>query len=128
LITAKESPDGGIVVRLQIFSGRPDPTWVLEGSVAQDVAERLRSALKSESVHTPPQGGLGYRGFRITGLDPTLPQEVEVFSGVIIERTRGDPRGWPDANHLERVLLEQARERGFGNVLEAGGAPRGGER
>jgi hypothetical protein len=125
-MAAKERAALGVNVELLIFSGRPDPTWTVEGLAVEETTRRVRAALAGTSIHAPPEGGLGYRGFRLTGLQGEFPQELEVFRGVISERARGGGRHWLDAGGLEEFLLEMARQRGFASVLASGGAPRGG--
>ena len=53
------------IATLLIYSGRPDPDWAL---TAEDL-ERLASiaAGLTPTEGGPPEGGLGYRGFRVTG-------------------------------------------------------------
>jgi len=119
-MATQHGPRGALTVRLQIYSGRPDPEWTLEPDVADEVARRLRQAVSAEPVHAPPEGGLGYRGFRITGGDALgLPSELAVFRGVVSEVAGKQTRHWLDATGFERFLIEDARKRGFAEVLDA---------
>lgn len=109
-----------------MYSGRPDPQWKLTESTASRLAEMLASTLRDKPVDPPPAGGLGYRGFLllIDEMDG-LPSELAAFRGVIRE---GAKRAWPDATGVEGTLLADARERGYGEVLDAlgvGGAAAG---
>jgi hypothetical protein len=115
-----------ITVRLLVYSGRPDPEWTLDMQAADDLARRVRDAASGQSIHAPAEGGLGYRGFRITGGEALgMPREFGVFRGVLSALAGPRSQHWLDAG-LEQFLLEDARRRGFAEVLSAAGAPRGG--
>jgi hypothetical protein len=60
-------------VTLNVFSGRPNPSWLLTEQEEAELTERLH-ALDQPTDRRPPGifGGLGYRGFSITR-DPTHP-------------------------------------------------------
>lgn len=113
-------------VVLQVFSGRPDPSWPLEPDEMGAVAERIAAARRSEGTKEPPPPVLGYRGFRVengAGLEE-LPEALTVWRGVIVATERdGGVSTWPDAADLEGWLLEDARRRGHGELLAAAGAP-----
>ena len=52
-------------VHLDIFSGRPDPTWILTPNDERELIERLQA---NPSIMLPVNasvGDLGYRGFVI---------------------------------------------------------------
>ncbi len=70
VIPTPAAPADEVRVTLGIYSGRPDPTWTLTGAEAAAV-ERAIEALP-ETAGTPPEGGLGYRGFTVTSLGRTL--------------------------------------------------------
>lgn len=55
-------------VELDIFSGRPNPSWELSVDEAAELSRRLAALIKTET--RPDEGGLGYRGFVITNPDP----------------------------------------------------------
>lgn len=55
-------------VELDIFSGRPNPTWILSKGEERELIDRL---VADPSLMLPPSaetGGLGYRGFIVTSL------------------------------------------------------------
>ena len=63
LAALADSPLPTVTVTLGIYSGRPDPSWVLtEAQVAALVGQLASLPVTSG---TPPQGGLGYHGFSI---------------------------------------------------------------
>lgn len=84
---SKESVD----VELDIFSGRPNPRWALDGRVAERLRE-LQSRLRFVQGRPPEAPGLGYRGFvygfdgrvwrayrgYVTGSDGTMAPEPSV--------------------------------------------------
>jgi hypothetical protein len=110
-------------VRLLIFSGRPDPEWVVEGESMQALLERARAAVGREPAYPPQPGGLGYRGFVIHHQDEVLalPRELVVFHGVVTEGPGPRPSYWRDVSGLESWLLDQARRQGYGEILAAAG-------
>ena len=119
-MATQHGPRGALTVRLQIYSGRPDPEWTLEPDAADEVARQVRQAMSAAPGQAPPEGGLGYRGFRITGGEAFgLPSELAAFRGVVSEVTGKRTRHWPDTAGLERSLIEDARKRGFAEVLDA---------
>jgi hypothetical protein len=68
-------------VTLMIFSGRPDPTWILAAGDAATLAERLAGFASAPEI-----GSLGYRGFRVQSTDPGMPSDVIIRSAPEIER------------------------------------------
>ena len=50
-------------VELMIFSGRENPSWQLPEEQTEKVFAMLAALLKT--TRTAPEGGLGYRGFRV---------------------------------------------------------------
>jgi hypothetical protein len=98
-------------VTLDIFSGRPNPIWQIEGAEAEDLARRLRAAppVPPAAATPAPPPDLGYRGF-VLRLGPTgkPDKETRVYHGRIIgaEGERLDP-----GRQLERWLLASAGDR-----------------
>jgi hypothetical protein len=116
--------EGAVNVVLQVFSGRPDPSWALDSEELGAVTERVAAARRSKSSEEPPPPVLGYRGFRVenrAGVEE-LPEALSVWRGVIVA---SDPRRgvetWADVAGLEGWLLEDARRRGHGELLAAAG-------
>ena len=110
-------------VRLLIFSGRPDPEWVVEGDSLRELVDRARNAIGREAAYPPQPGGLGYRGFMIRHQDDALelPRELAVFHGVVTEQPGPKASHWRDIGGLESWLLDQARREGYGEILAAAG-------
>lgn len=73
-------------VTLEVYSGRPDPTWSLDDALIKTLRERV-AALKAAAPDTPAYEGLGYRGIRVamTGSDPL--RAVAASRGIVtVER------------------------------------------
>lgn len=106
-----------VEVMLDIFSGRPNPRWTLSDEQVNDLQARLRALPEARPV-VPP--GLGYRGFIVTnpGNDPRLPSRIGVFASVITITNVQATSSYQDANNIEGWLIGQARERGYGDVID----------
>jgi hypothetical protein len=110
-------------VELDLFSGRPNPRWTLAGHRVDEIRERGRGLAPGESREIP---GLGYRGFVLAA--DRDGDRVRAFEGMI-RVERGDlTEILRDDHGLEEWLVAQARDLGFGDVLERfrGGGPRAG--
>ncbi len=98
-----EQPHATVV--LEIFSGRPDPTWPLNVFQLAELRERL-AALRDAGEHRlPPEPGLGYRGLHVSietgghGEIVAVRQGRVAFQGrILVDRFR----------KLERWLLDTA--------------------
>jgi len=96
-----------IRVELDAFSGRPNPAWALNDEQARQLLALL-SALPIASLAVAPNGDLGYRGFKLTG----VPGEPEVFvgRGRVIAAGPGKVRcRMDDPRAIEAFLLDTAR-------------------
>ncbi len=83
-----------LVLELDVFSGRPNPTVELEGEEAEGLLERLRpqGRLGPDSDLTPPSY-LGYRGVVVRGADAHLSDLPHSF------RLRGEALVGPGLAH-----------------------------
>ncbi len=96
-------------ITLDIFSGRPNPTWELNEEQITNLKEKLyslneRSLLKTPSIFY----GLGYRGFIIRSIgDADLPSEILVAANVI-DFGRRRESFIDQENNLENWLLDTA--------------------
>jgi hypothetical protein len=78
-----------IRVTVDVFSGRPNPSFILEGPEADDLAARLQpeAAVEDATPFRRVQSRLGYRGLVIEQLrDPVegLPATARVAGGVVL--------------------------------------------
>ncbi len=99
-----DGPAAIVRVTLDLYSGRPDPTWVLTDAEAT----RLEGALAAlpGATGAPPVGGLGYHGFTIERTAGTL----IAYGGTVAPPGEG-PRAFlaDPARSVERLLAETAR-------------------
>jgi hypothetical protein len=110
-------------VTLDCFSGRPNPVWEL----APDVAEAIRTKIsESDSTHDPADFGetqLGMRGYILnTSIDET-PKKVDIYlvfyQGLFRGYIQGEYCGcYRVTKGLEDALKQQARDAGFGGVVD----------
>ncbi len=99
------------LVTLDIFSGRPNPTWELTDEQANQLKDKIYGLTEKALLKTPGiYYGLGYRGFIIETLgDKNLPNEMIVNANLVdLGWTR---ESYIDKNHeIELWLLETAGE------------------
>lgn len=107
----------GIAVRVLLFSGRPDPTYMLEDAqmVAQlkaNIAEAKKlDAFDRESVIPAT---IGYKGILVSNpeMKAGLPARFAVFNGTI-ELMDGRKRFLEDkGGMIEKMLLDEAVRKG----------------
>jgi hypothetical protein len=107
-----------IEVELDIFSGEPNPKWELLEEQIEELEAKLRVFFASTKPQTPPP--LGYRGFFITNFDrnPMIPEQIHAYNGVltIMDKARADC--WKDESKIEEWLISQARELGYGKIID----------
>ncbi len=106
------APDG-VEVRVLLFSGRPDPTFVLPEARLAELTRALNSARENREFQgeTVLPSRLGYKGFLL--LNPArqagLPTEIAVYRGDI--EVAAEPRRFlADGGALEQWLVERAQE------------------
>jgi len=102
---------------LHIFSGRPDPRWVLSEAQVAELKSMFNSLLPCKPKRPP---GLGYRGVRVINVNkvPLIPERIIAFSGVLAITNKGTTSYHEDLNNIEEFLLEQAREKGYGEIID----------
>ena len=104
-------------VELDIFSGRPNPSWQMSAEEAAEFLHLIRSLPKTERLSD--EGGLGYRGFVISnsGKLAGVPPEIRVYNGVLSINEDGTENYYKDVEGVERLLLRQARNHGYGDLV-----------
>jgi hypothetical protein len=100
-----------VEVQLDVFSGRANPRWTLSGERARELGERLTGVEPAEPREPP---ALGYRGFLIS--DARI--KLRVFDSLLVLHLKGTTSHLRDVGGAEEFLLGQAREHGYGDVLE----------
>lgn len=99
-----------VEVELDVYSGRPNPTWVLS---AEDSAElRRRIDALPATTGSAPAGNLGYRGFLCRLAEGAAPARVRQVVALPDGSTR-DAAG----RALERWLLDTGRPRLSADVI-----------
>jgi hypothetical protein len=93
------------VAKALVFSGRPDPTWVVPSSAAEELL-RLWAGLPSSTHQRSSPPPLGYRGCLLQAPDGRTWEssggQVTLTEGHMTQ-TRGDPD-----RRFERLLLASA--------------------
>jgi hypothetical protein len=103
---------------LDVFSGRPNPSWELTPQDAKELARRLTGLAPANRALA--EGGLGYRGLTIANPDKTagLPAQISVFNGVIGLSENERTTYYNDTNSVEDWLIRLARQQGHGAILD----------
>jgi hypothetical protein len=73
-----------LTVTVDVFSGRPNPTLVLEGREEREILARLRPGRARSPLAAAPQSFLGYRGLQFEqgdGRRGSLPRSFRLFHG-----------------------------------------------
>lgn len=107
-------------VEADLFSGRPNPSFVLDAEQAATLATLLRGLHAGGERREPP--GLGYRGFVIRDTGDALPgcTSLRAFHGIVQAECGGETRLLADpAQTVERWLLDVARPRLTAEVVDA---------
>jgi hypothetical protein len=108
---------GNVVVEVDAYSGRPNPTWTLTADEAVEAQRRLRD-LPIAAGARMPEAVLGYRGFRLRegAASPGTGRRIYVTSGLVQIEDQGEPL-YRDVHGLESWLRELARRAGHDSVL-----------
>lgn len=104
-------------VEIDVFSGRPNPTWELAPGPTAALLQKI-SVLSVAAKPVPPPG-LGYRGFVLYADDST----IRVLQGLVTIEQDGNARVYADQRGLERDLHRLARENGYAALLASLGPP-----
>ena len=121
-------PGAGVTVVVEVFSGRPNPTFVLDDAAAIHGLRQAFSALADElpdDAQAAAFGHLGYRGVVIRNPHGIagIPRYVQVLDGLVLVRDEpaGGSRYLRDTESLEQRYLALAAERGLIADLVAAG-------
>lgn len=98
-------------VEVDLYSGRPNPHFLLEPAAAAELMRRL-AVLPPLSGRATPRATLGYRGLRINADETESPvTEIVVSGGAVFVRDRdGAQRVFEDPDReLERWLIEAGK-------------------
>lgn len=118
-----EENKDAMVVKIGLFSGRPNPEMKLTDEMASQFADLVKLTVGKEPIHPPPPPKLGeFYGFLVQVPDQKakelgLPVQATVFSGVLTDMTQKKQAYWRDEAGIERFLTRLAYEQGFGDLL-----------
>src|SRR5947209_9861453 len=111
-------------VTLNVFSGRPNPTWLLSDDDERALTERLNGLQKpTERRPSGIYGGLGYRGVSIARdfNHPLGPLAVTIHEGVVDRQLAG--HDLIDDTHIDSWLLKSMPTHLAPGVLDHVNAP-----
>lgn len=95
-----------LTVTMKIFSGRPNPVWVLPEASANEFNDRLARIARTASISNLKPAGtlnsLGYHGFKVQSVGQS---DAIYISAGIIDRGRHKPTFLTEDRDLERWLL-----------------------
>jgi hypothetical protein len=97
-----------VEVELDIFSGMPNPTWVLTNAEADSFEEQL--AAMSRTSATELSGNLGYRGFIVQVTQGANTQLIRIQTGIVhISIGATNVYAYDEDRELERWLLNTGK-------------------
>lgn len=103
-------------VVLDVFSGRPNPDWLLSPAEADVLLAKARNL----SVESRPQptNVLGYRGFEVYRADRFgFVAWLRVANGLVTVLDRGGVQTYQDSAGIESWLQDLARGRGMNELI-----------
>jgi hypothetical protein len=100
-------------VELQVFSGRPNPKWVMSGAQATDMLKRIRSLRTAANEVRAPD--LGFRGFIVRYAETVCC----IYRRRVTLTVASAKRTYQDTTGVESALRQQAVRRGFQSLLDA---------
>jgi hypothetical protein len=98
-------------VELDVFSGRPNPTWKLSGEETSQFLGLLRELPSTEPGWF--DAGLGYRGFAVSLQDPQGREtRVQIYKGIVKRSVGESMEYFADKDRkLERWVLRTGSSR-----------------
>lgn len=97
-----------VEVELDIFSGMPNPAWVLTNSEADSFVEKL--AAMSRTSATELSSNLGYRGFIVHVTEGANTQLIHIQTGIVyISIGAANVYANDEDRELERWLLSTGK-------------------
>jgi hypothetical protein len=108
-----------ISVQMDVFSGRPNPSWQPDPSESGEILKKLSLLTRVDKSSAVFPDDLGYRGFVISVRDKdsttATPTVYRVYNGFVLKN--GDV--FSDNGLLEKQLIKQAASEGFGDLIES---------
>lgn len=99
-----------VIVTLDMYSGRPNPSWEVTDADAKKLRKLLGKKRKISTTSSPGSTGLlGYRGLLIaTADDPALPRTMRAFDGILEVASLDTPNYVDHDSEVEDFLLSTA--------------------
>ena len=114
--TQGEAGMKGLKVTVLLFSGRPDPSYVIDDAASLDQVKKIFETSKETKFEksTVIPSILGYKGITVqnTGNIAGIPQDFSVYKGTIEVGTKEKKFFTDEGNALEKFLFDKAIERG----------------
>lgn len=108
-----------ISVQMDVFSGRPNPSWEPDAAESGEILKKLSLLIKVDTSSAVFPDDLGYRGFVISIRDEdsktAAPTVYRICNGFVLKN--GDV--FSDNSLLEKQLMKQAVSEGFGDIIES---------
>jgi len=108
-----------ISIEMDVFSGRPNPSWELSPSESGELLKELSPLPEADKNKVEFFDGLGYRGFIISVQDADkatgLSDIYRVYKGFILVKDKV----FSDKNSLEKKLMDQGRNKGFADLIDS---------
>jgi hypothetical protein len=115
----KAKQEMNISIELDVFSGRPNPSWKLNPSESGELIKDLSPLPEADKNKTDFFDGLGYRGFIISVFDELKPTSQRVIYRVYKGFILSNDKVFSDKNSVEKKLMEQGRKKGFGDLIDS---------
>lgn len=72
-----------MTVVLDLFSGLPNPSWVLTEAEVRALEQQVATLRPAPQKDVPARPGLGYRGFVIKPVGEGGGEQIEVYNGIV---------------------------------------------
>ena len=108
-----------MIVELDVFSGRPNPTWSLPVEQAVELLEALKDLPPADK---PLRGnGLGYRGFVLSNPDRAggLAPHIRIYGGIVTMTDGHVQAYYRDMHDIEHRLFLQASQHGYKAIVDS---------
>lgn len=106
-----------MIVTLDVFSGRPNPSWLLTDADARQLVDRFAS--RATAAEDATDGALGFRGFVVSGVGDDAPAGTGLPSSFrvgavapadyVAPETQGAPLALEETDEAVRWLLSTGR-------------------
>jgi hypothetical protein len=106
----------GLKVTVLLFSGRPDPSYVIDDAASLDQVKKIFETSKETKFEksTVIPSILGYKGISVKNMGniPGIPESFAVYKGTIEVGAKEKKFFTDEGNALEKLLFDKAIERG----------------